>query len=725
MSSLNIAKARLHPRKKLLIQQELQRALHLHQLGKLELAEQIYQTILKKDAYHFDALHLLGLVYAQSNRPKYAEPLFNKAIRLNPNGASLHSNYGIVLNQLGKFNDSLLSFDRAIQQNPKHFDAHLNRGNLLKDMERFDDALNSYGNCINITSDRADVYFNRANLLKQIKRFDEAISDYNKAIFINPNSSEFYSNRGSTFKEMNLLEDALNNYNQALILDKNNYDIYYNRGNLFNDLNLEEKSNLDYNFFVNKTTKNIDLMIKQGRVLYKLKRFEESLQKFCDILSNDEDFVEALFLRGLVYTSLNRPLEALEDYAKAISINGNFSELYCNRGITFQSLNQLSDAILDFKKAILLDPNSAIAYYNCGNAYRDSGNITEAIIHFEKATVLNKNYNVAYLNHAFCSLSLREFSVGWDKYESRANNRKFIENSIIGHADLDVEFSIRNNQCDMVGKTIFVAAEQGIGDYIMFLSILPDLCLDASRVVCQLDHRLMDLFSRCFPDVTFVRSDHLNTIAQMNIDKHIRMGSLGYTYRRELKDFSGIPYLTPNYERTADWQLRLPSNAGKIKIGISWQGGTEKTNGANRSMTLEQLKPLLDREDCTFVSLQYGEVEADVATFNEGRTHKLLCFPKRDINNFEDFAGLIGALDCVISVQNTTVHTCGALGKPCFAMLPFRPEWRYGASGDSMPWYKSVKLFRQTHDGKWSDVIEHISEELDVFKIQREIGDRH
>jgi len=157
---------------------------------------------------------------------------------------------------------------------------------------------------------------------------------------------------------------------------------------------------------------------------------------------------------------------------------------------------------------------------------------------------------------------------------------------------------------------------------------------------------------------------------------------------------------------------------GKLRVGISWRGGSSTTNGADRSMALEQLTSLLDREDCTFISLQYGDVEAEVATFNEGRSRKLVCFEKKEIENFEDFAGLIGALDCVISVQNTTVHTCGALGKPCFAMLPFRPEWRYGASGDTMPWYKSVKLFRQIHDGQWSDVIEHIIERLNIFKIQ-------
>lgn len=55
-------------------------------------------------------------------------------------------------------------------------------------------------------------------------------------------------------------------------------------------------------------------------------------------------------------------------------------------------------------------------------------------------------------------------------------------------------------------------------------------------------------------------------------------------------------------------------------------------------------------------------------------------------------------------------------------MLPFRPEWRYGATGDSMPWYRSVKLFRQINPGQWTDVIEKIKEDLSLVIIAKADG---
>ena len=250
----------------------------------------------------------------------------------------------------------------------------------------------------------------------------------------------------------------------------------------------------------------------------------------------------------------------------------------------------------------------------------------------------------------------------------------------------------------------------------MFMSILSDLLRDTSHVTCQIDPRLIRLFSRCFSEIKFIPHGNIRDADTINVDRFIRLGSLGYTYRKNVSDFPGTPYISADPARVADWRLRISSESSRLKVGISWRGGSDNTNGKDRSMALDQMTSLFANEDCTFVSLQYGEVEAEVAAFNATRSRKLHCFKRQEIEDFEDFVGLIGALDCVVSVQNTTVHTCGALGKPCFAMLPFRPEWRYGASGTTMPWYESVKLFRQAYDREWSDVIKSVNEELNRFQ---------
>ena len=138
------------------------------------------------------------------------------------------------------------------------------------------------------------------------------------------------------------------------------------------------------------------------------------------------------------------------------------------------------------------------------------------------------------------------------------------------------------------------------------------------------------------------------------------------------------------------------------------------TGREQRSIALEQLAPLLTRKDCRFVSLQYGSVSEEIEKYIENASVKITYFPKDSIDDFDDLAGLIAALDIVVSVQNATVHLCGALGKTCLAMLPSKAEWRYGKYGSQMAWYSAIELFRQSVSGNWDDVLGAVNSRLSV-----------
>src|SRR5262249_36442723 len=127
-----------------------------------------------------------------------------------------------------------------------------------------------------------------------------------------------------------------------------------------------------------------------------------------------------------------------------------------------------------------------------------------------------------------------------------------------------------------------------------------------------------------------------------------------------------------------------------------------------------QLVPIFAKDSCSFVSLQYGNVSDEIKEFNTTHAKSIVEFPQEAVYDFEELAGLIEALDLVVSVQNTTVHICGALGKTCLAMVPSQPEWRYGVSGNEMAWYSSIELFRQTRMGEWSEVVNNISARVEM-----------
>jgi hypothetical protein len=190
------------------------------------------------------------------------------------------------------------------------------------------------------------------------------------------------------------------------------------------------------------------------------------------------------------------------------------------------------------------------------------------------------------------------------------------------------------------------------------------------------------------------------------------MGSLGRLYRRDVADFPRRPYLSAPPAIRAHWAERLGPRPEGLRIGISWTGGLKQTRAERRSLPLAQLRPLLDLPGCEVVSLQYGDVADEVAAVNAGLATPVRLFPAEDLDDFADLAGLVQSLDVVVSVQNSLVHLCGALGQRCLTMVPHAPEWRYGASGSTMPWYGSVELFRQPEPRAWEPVIEQVRQAL-------------
>jgi len=142
---------------------------------------------------------------------------------------------------------------------------------------------------------------------------------------------------------------------------------------------------------------------------------------------------------------------------------------------------------------------------------------------------------------------------------------------------------------------------------------------------------------------------------------------------------------------------------------------------ARRSIDLDQLVPIFAKDSCSFVSLQYGNVSDEIKEFNTTHAKSIVEFPQEAVHDFEELAGLIEALDLVVSVQNTTVHICGALGKTCLTMVPCIPGWQYGVSGNGMAWYSSIELFRQTRLGEWAEVINNISTRVEI-EIARKMG---
>ena len=210
-----------------------QQGIALHQQGNFPEAQVIYEQVLLIQPNHFDALQLLGVLFAQVKKYPQAVEFLSKALEINPNHAGAYSNRGNALKELSRFDEALASYDQAIKINPNYADAYSNRGNVLQDLKRPDEALASYDQAIILNPNHAGAYSNRGNVLQDLKRPDEALASYDQAIILNPNHAGTFTNRGVTLQALKLLDEALASYEQSLKIEPEFATTHYNLS-LFN-----------------------------------------------------------------------------------------------------------------------------------------------------------------------------------------------------------------------------------------------------------------------------------------------------------------------------------------------------------------------------------------------------------------------------------------------------------------------------------------------------------
>lgn len=278
------------------------------------------------------------------------------------------------------------------------------------------------------------------------------------------------------------------------------------------------------------------------------------------------------------------------------------------------------------------------------------------------------------------------------------------------------------NGDDPKGKKLLVWGEQGLGDEILFAQCIPDLIDTGADILFDCHPRLETIFRRSFPDIR-VEGQRKNKDPGIwdreGIDYQIAVGSLPRFFRHTDEDFRQEPYLVPKQKWVEYWKSKL---GGKVRIGLSWQGGPHKNARSRRSVSLDALSPIIlpykDNPNITFVSLQYGEAATE-------ETHAFNVVNGTDIRHYggaiEDFtqtADLTSACDLVISVVTTIIHLGGALGVPVWCMVPQGATWKFTDDPYNI-WHPTVKQYHQEKHYIWQPMIEQIAGDLQGFINER------
>ncbi len=340
--------------------------------------------------------------------------------------------------------------------------------------------------------------------------------------------------------------------------------------------------------------------------------------------------------------------------------------------------------------ALAHDPLHPVAHLRAGGCLIFLNRHEEAKGYLQRAIELDPEDADAHVNLAITHLATGGLREGWREFEWR---RRYITDPFPPIPELPMLKP--GDRLD--GISILIHTEQGFGDMVQFARYLPLLAGLGGRVVLSAPQELERLFSSC-PGVERIipHGEHLPAT-----DYQTLLMSLPHLLGEPALPGAAqqIPYLAAPRHLVEEWRRRLEGLEG-VKVGLAWQGRNMKKSGYRRSLSLEQLTPLLAIPGCSFVTLQPGGLPTEVP--GNGVIHDL----SRHITDFADTAALIANLDLVITVDTAMAHLAGALGHPCWVALLFSPDWRWHPLTQSeSPWYPSLRLFRQSTPGDWHGVV--------------------
>ena len=317
--------------------------------------------------------------------------------------------------------------------------------------------------------------------------------------------------------------------------------------------------------------------------------------------------------------------------------------------------------------------------------------------------------------------------------------RKWQEGFRLHEAVLGTKHRTRNDYgvSDWDGGTpegqLVVYGEQGMGDEILYASLLPDLIQDigANKVILDIDKRLVSLFAYSFPQIKTIKGDRKKTkdkpwVKDFNITDQAAIGQLAKFYRHSTESFPGTPYLEADPFAIKPMEaLLVPLKKSKRPlIGLAWQGGKRGTRERReRSLKLEDFSPLIDPKsaiglDATWIVLEYDDVIDETAIFKQAHpeiAERLVYIPAiTEDKEYAKTAALVSLLDSMVAVPTTVIHLAGALGVNCQVILPEIPHWRFGfdPSWSDFPWHNSVTLHRLKSGDKWNDRLQRVSEKI-------------
>jgi tetratricopeptide (TPR) repeat protein len=595
-----------------------------------------------------------------------AEHLFRNVLQLEHDNETAWFMLAYLSRQGGRNDDAADYYAQVLRLKPDWVEALNNRGNALTELGRFDEAIVSYRTALKHAPDYFEAHNGLGVAFLKVRNFAEAASSYQQAIRLQPSYAAAHLNLGTALKEMGKFNEAVDSYRRAVSLQPAMAMAHNNLGTALAGL---------------------------GKHLEAIASYEHALQL-------DPGHTDALINLGISWAALGKLDIATDFYKRAVQQRPNHDKAYYNLGVACAELDDLQAAVASYRRAIDLNPNYAEAWDNLGCVLVALGQPEEALACHDRALRVRPDYDKAYMSRGVARLRLGDYAGGWPDYESRYKLKEFVMPSFP---------QPRWNGERLDGKTILLAAEQGLGDTLQFVRYAAPVRRRCAKVIVACQKALIPLLSNT-PAIDQLFPPGVDL---PQFDAWASLLSLPGIMRTTLETIpADVPYLFPAKDLLAHWQQELQTIPG-FKVGICWQGNPDYKADRERSIPLAEFAPLAPVPGVQLISLQKGHGAEQVA-------HLSARFPIIDLANrldvssgpLMDTAAVMKSLDLIITADTAIAHLAGGLGAPVWIALPYVAHWCWLWDRDDSPWYPAARLFRQPERGNWKPVFTRLAQAL-------------
>jgi Tfp pilus assembly protein PilF len=446
-----------------------------------------------------------------------------------------------------------------------------------------------------------------------------------------------------------------------------------------------------------------------GQTLQKLGELDDALACYDEALTLKKDYAIAMSNKGAVYREKHEFEKALQCYQAVIEMDKYRFNDYLNYALILSDLNYDQEALEICDIALKLGASDQHAHFNKGYILSKQMKDAESESYYRQALTINPDFADAQWNLSHLYLRNAKYKEGWKLFESRWHtpHTKLYKRTL--------RQPLWKGDFDIAGKTILLHTEQGMGDTIQFSRYALEVEKLGAKVLLEVQAPLVDLMKTMSPTIeVFAEGNYLPPF-----DCYCPQMSLPHVFDTQAHNIPApIPYLHADPVKSAYWRDKLGPKQ-RLRVGLVWAGGFHAHRpetwswNRRRNVPIEMLQAWRDIA-CDFYSLQKGEPsESEFAALQETgwqgpHIHNFVS----ELKDFTDTAAFIDNLDLVISVDTSTAHLAGAMGKPVWLLNRFDSCWRWPLGQTDSAWYPSMRVFKQVVQGHWQPIVDEVAQSL-------------